>query len=410
MAHDQQGRPLVHRTRHLRMSRRIVERMHRARFVFTCAGRRRESHRFGHRHPALRQRLVHGTPHQLYRGVWQRHARDHRRLRRRSAHAGNAVARGHDRLDDVDGQRHIGGRACARIDQAQLPPALAHVGRGDAAVAEVRIRRHREHPLWLPEIGVTGTQRRQRPGARIVGLRPIQVPPAGAIRHEVQHTVRRPGRLEHRLTGPSGHALSCHDLSLRVEVADPQLGAVPGHLRMAPLQPGQELSVGRDDRIGVEIGTLDQHRAMPVMVAAIRGHGDNRGPRLARTVARILAHHHQSASPAIDTRLGEGTAPGRQRMWCASSWRRIQPLVGKMRGIDDTRIDADRPAAVLVRMRPGVEVRRQHLVHRALRPCTHHDRPTGLGWTAFNPVQRITVDAHLAEPKGPGGNPGRAQG
>ena len=51
------------------------------------------------------------------------------------------------------------------------------------------------------------------------------------------------------------------DRSVLAKLADPQLRAVPWHVGVVPLQPGQPLAVGAEARIGVEVGTRGEDHA-----------------------------------------------------------------------------------------------------------------------------------------------------
>ena len=77
----------------------------------------------------------------------------------------------------------------------------------------------------------------------------MEIPPAGAIRHEVQRAVGRPPGLEDRLAAAAGRQCRGPEPAVRADIRGPQLGVVPGHVGMAPRQPRQTRAV-RTETVG----------------------------------------------------------------------------------------------------------------------------------------------------------------
>ena len=184
---------------------------------------------------------------------------DHRgSRRRRAAQKIDAAARTavHRSPTDMRRERRVEclqRRGSGAVETAwwEYPEVVAPVLRIRAdhrAVRQERVAAQAEHPLRGPELRLSRAE-----WQHLVTMYGIQVPPTGPVRDEVQTASRAPLWLEHRLAGsPSDPAGLCQPV-LRVEVRHPELGAVPGHLRMAPFEPGQTGAVGVESGTGVKV-------------------------------------------------------------------------------------------------------------------------------------------------------------
>ena len=105
----------------------------------------------------------------------------------------------------------------------------------------------------------------------------------------MQRPVRAPVGLEDRLVLAARDAVGVPDAPVTVEVAEPELGAVPGHARVIPHEPGEplaarvhtrareEIVAGDDDvRLGRSVGRQrDQlvHHLAALVALAHADHG-----------------------------------------------------------------------------------------------------------------------------------------
>src|SRR5438094_10259343 len=145
-----------------------------------------------------------------------------------------------------------------KVDQLELsrphtqptqPPEAPHFVRTDDLIRGLeRVRGHGEDPLRAAELGGHRTQRLDAPI-----LSPVEIPPAAAIRYEIEFAAGGPLRLKDRLGRPAGHAFTTRDRAVASEGAQPQLCAVPRHVRLGPAQPGQPSSVWAQARGGVKV-------------------------------------------------------------------------------------------------------------------------------------------------------------
>ena len=174
----------------------------------------------------------------------------------------------------------------------------------------------------------------------------IEIPPAGAIRYEKQRAIRRPLGLENRLLGAAGDLFARADRAVGIDQRDPELGAVPRHVRMVPLNPRQELPVGADDRIRIEVRAFDEHATR---------HRDD------RVLSTLLAHTDQSRSRNINASVRVTCARGCDRLRHAVRLLLIDPLIGEVRKEHRAVMDGIGAAAVFVHARADVEPRRRHI-------------------------------------------------
>ena len=151
------------------------------------------------------------------------------------------------------------------IKARRSTPSLADDA-DDAAVVEEGVGLQAEDPSRLGELGgERGERRGARRARRFVVARPavwvvdpVEVPPSAAVAEEVQPAVGAPGRLHDALGGAAGDAARSAEPGGR-QLRDPQLSAVPRHLRVIPAQPGEHAPVGAHARGGVEVVAGGQH-------------------------------------------------------------------------------------------------------------------------------------------------------
>src|SRR5438477_12045298 len=102
----------------------------------------------------------------------------------------------------------------------------------DLVLAQHRVVGSTEHPLRSTELFF-------RVAKRLVAMtsHAVEVPPARPVGDEVKLAPRSPLWLADRLARTAGHLRRRADPSVRGELADPALGAVPGHVGVAPREP-----------------------------------------------------------------------------------------------------------------------------------------------------------------------------
>src|SRR5262249_24027330 len=71
----------------------------------------------------------------------------------------------------------------------------------------------------------------------------IKIPPAAAVRDEVQLASGRPLRLEDGLVAAARNFMRIPWCTGPVQVCQPQLGAIPGYVGVVPRQPAQPPAV-----------------------------------------------------------------------------------------------------------------------------------------------------------------------
>ena len=216
-------------------------------------------------------------------------------------------------------------RQCSGMQARQLADALLNVGADDVAVCAKTVHRHAEGPVRRREFGLHRTQRIDA----AIG-KAIQIPPATAVGNEMQYALRRPLRLANRDVAAAGDLARRTQAAVNAHVGQPQLGALPRHLRMIPAQPCQLRTVRRQARRGVKIVTFDQHCYLAVGAVDI-----DRAKHVLRVVmARVrmqLAHADQALAPLVDDEIGPAPAV-RWRQWrshCAIALQ-IDPVVRKV--------------------------------------------------------------------------------
>src|SRR5438552_14421688 len=116
-----------------------------------------------------------------------------------------------------------------RPQPTQPPEAPDFVRTDDLIRGLERVRGHGEDPLRAAELGGHRTQRLDAPI-----LSPVEIPPAAAIRYEIEFAAGGPLRLKDRLGRPPGHAFTTRDRAVASERAQPQPRRVPRPDRMVP--------------------------------------------------------------------------------------------------------------------------------------------------------------------------------
>ena len=196
-------------------------------------------------------------------------------------------------------------------------------------------------------------------------------------------------------TSPCDPRRNTADRSIRHDLADPQLGAIPWHVRMSPLEPRKPASVGTDDRIGIEVRTFNKH------VAGRANHNDG-------VVAAMLAHADQSRSRGVHAEVCVARAVTvRERDGSPAALLLIHDLVGEVAEVDDAVVHRVGAAAIFVHARAHVESCGSDVL--SLAPPDDHASST-FGRPPFNPVHVAMIDLDLIKPKRARGHASRGEG
>ncbi len=309
---------------------------------------------------------------------------DPRRQRRRRGREqrARAVGREVDHRHEVELERaQLGGP----LEHREVVAPAAGVGAHDAPVVQERVPRLPEDPQRPADLRL---DRRERLHAGVRAA--VQVPPADAVRAEVQHAVGAPLGLHDGLGRTAGDQPRAVEV---IEVGDPQLRALPRHPGVVPRQPRDPPPVGRDAGRGEEVVPADQD------------------PRLARAVGRdrdevvdvlglgeALADAQGQAAVGRHAAVGVADAErpvrlGRQRARLAVVLA-VDALVGAVGEEHRAAVDRERAAAVLVHARAHVEAGRGHVGRRRPRRPGDDHAAAVLVRVDLRPVDDAAGDRH----------------
>ena len=263
----------------------------------------------------------------------------------------------------------------------------------DPSVIEEPVRAHPEDPLRPPELRLGGME---RPDVALV--LPVEVPPAGPIRGEVQVAGRAPRGLEDRLlAGPAGDRAHVPEGPVRREIADEELVAVPRHPRKIPFLPTEPGAVGGHPRGGVEVAARTDHDRRRRSVGRDRDelvHDPGRIVGLGMTLPNADQPATVRRDPSVRVPIA-ASGVGGDRHGIAARLLAVQALVREVREGDDSVVEQVRATAVFVDRGAHVEPGRRHVLRFGERGGTDQDRSPSLGRTAFEPVRRAVVDPRL---------------
>jgi hypothetical protein len=230
-----------------------------------------------------------------------------------------------------------------------------------------------------------------------------EVPPAAPVADREEGVVVEPLGLEHGLGDrPGEHARGTRPAGVG-EVGDPELGAVPGHLRMLPGDIGQSSAVGREPRVGDEAGSADDRPDARQVGGGgpVEGHGHDvarhrPGPVRLAHGDHLVAADAQLAEAGLAARLGRDRGEGHRRR--GALVEAVEPLVAELREDEGAGIrHGPGAAAVLVHAGAGVPGLRQHVDRCAVRPGPPHGEPSAL-------VGPLLEPPHLVADPGPAGD------
>ena len=173
--------------------------------------------------------------------------------------------------------------------------------------------------------------------------------------------------LEDRLLGPPA---TRRRVGAVLQRRDPELGPVPGHVRVVPAGPGEPAAVGADPGEGVEVAPGGEHGRLAGAVEGERddlvlGFAARRGPRARRRRVRPSGRagcRRSAGRPGLS-----GSAADRDRLLAEPL--AVEPLVGEV-GEEDEVVGDQRPGAAAVLVDAGADVgsRRRHRLRARRRP------------------------------------------
>ncbi|MGX1248862.1 hypothetical protein RKD48_001373 [Streptomyces ambofaciens] len=249
----------------------------------------------------------------------------------------------------------------------------------------------------------------------------VEVPPAGAVGGVQQGAVRCPVRLGDGLLGAAGDGPGVPERVLGADVGDDQLGAVPGHARVVPGEPGGAAAVGREAGSGdeaVPFGGEFAHRAPVVGRGAVQRHGHEDAADVGGPLAgELLQDAPHLAALGTRVRLDPAQSAAHRGQRCqrarlgAAGGEGVQPLVGEVHE-DHQRTGAGRgrapgPAAVLDDAAAHVPRCGQHRFLGAVGVPPHQGAPPALGGPGRGPPHLVTDEGDVVGPSVVRGGEGR---
>ena len=192
-----------------------------------------------------------------------------------------------------------------------------------------------------------------------------------------------------------------------VELGDVQLGAVPRHVGVVPLEPGQMASVGADAGCGDEVGARHQDGGLVDVAAGPGPHGHDLVARLG-VVSRdrdgmVLADADDppgvGGEPAVGVAVAVlvGRLGGEGERMVGTGVETPQPLVGPVREHQVGLVQPPGPTAVLVHPGAGGEALGQHVDPSTAGPVAHELHPSTLLRARLGPPHVDHPDRGLAD-------------
>ena len=284
-----------------------------------------------------------------------------------------------------------GERAGPDVDARQAPRSGFEVRRDEPRFVGERPRRGPEDPL-----GTTELRGHRVDGFHLPGAHTVEIPPIGAIRHEVQRAVGRPPGLEDRLAAAAGRQCRRPEPAVRADLRGPQLGAVPRHVGMAPRQPRQPRAVGTEAGARIEIVTRGDHRHGRRRTVERQAHERVDGFAIRRRV--ILAHADQPRARGVGRVIRVAEPAGRrERLWHAAPLEPVHSLVGEFGEVGDPLGHGVGGPAVLVDAGPHVGSLGRDVRDPALGAARDHDTSAAIFRPPFEPIEVVAVEHDPAQ-------------
>src|ERR1044072_4378961 len=183
------------------------------------------------------------------------------------------------------------------IDRRERGDALIDVTTDDRFGRSESIRRHAEDPLRHAQLGFVLVNIFDA----AIWRDSFEVPPATAVRSEVQNAATRPFRLKNRLRRSPRDPSRGSQFAVFAKLADPQLAAVPWHIRMVPREPGQLRPLRTQARSRIKIIPLEKDHA--VFVTGLRKNTDYRVDCFGARARMVLANTDETTTRVVHARV-----------------------------------------------------------------------------------------------------------
>ncbi len=266
--------------------------------------------------------------------------------------------------------------------------AVLFIDAQDPAVRIETVCRHAEEPLRLAELRFERMQREH-----FVAIDTVQVPPAAAVRYDMQFSRGRPGGLKQRLRHPCCNATRRADAPFFADVGKPQLRGVPRHVRMVPRQPRETASVGTQARRRKEIVSVRDSGQR----AGIEIDCSEEVERLVTARPMVFAHGDQPPTADVLDRIGIAKAVGRrQQLGLDGAIECVDLLVRRIAEKYPARADCVGAAAILVCQRAHVQ-RRWHQIGGGAGRVAHQHVTSLLLRPTFSPIDSVLRDRRLTQ-------------
>ena len=297
-----------------------------------------------------------------------------------AGHHDDGVRAGRDHRPD-GGERQVEvGQDAVEAAHGQAVEPVAPPRHHHPPVVEHGVAGGAEHPGRHADVGVGAHH-----GLDVVaGLPAVEVPPVGAVGEEPQRAVGPPPRLGDRLDRTARD----DGLLPGGEIADDQLGGVPRHRRVVPLQPRERGAVRRHPRRRHEVRSADEDLRLA------RNPGvehDDLVDDVDRAVAEVpLADADDPRAVRAELPVGVAVAPrpgrlGGERLGRALGLEAVQALVGPVGEPQHAVAHPPGGTAVLVHGRPRVASLGEQLVRGPVGTAPDQLRPPALRRAALGP-------------------------
>src|ERR1700674_3214163 len=181
-------------------------------------------------------------------------------------------------------------------------------------------------------------------------------------------------------------------MSVTIELADPNLAAVPGHVGVVPGCPGHPISVGTELRGRVEIIARGDRDHVPLTIDVER---HQRVDGLARAGGVVLAHREEATAAGVDGHVRMAHVNSRRNgSRLAAAVLPVEALVFEIDETDGGVADGELAASIFVHASARVEPWWRDVGDRSGRVAPADDGAARLIRSQLRPVQVIAVPAH----------------
>ena len=182
------------------------------------------------------------------------------------------------------------------------------------------------------------------------------------------------------------------DVAIAVQLADPDLAAVPGHVGVVPGLPGEARAIGAQLRRGVEVVAEGDGGGLALAKGV---EGDDRVDSFSRAGRVVLTDRDDAIARFVDdhVRMPE-VCFGCDRSRRATALLPVQALVFEVGEEDGPVPDRVMPAAILMHPAARVEALGRHIADGPVRVAMADDDPSRLVRTQLRPVEVLPIPPH----------------